>query len=375
MNQQATSRARTAVGAKASAAVSPLAILVLLSLALLAVGGAGCKDKGKAAPPPVAGLGAVPVSATVVVSIDVPRVSGSPLVERAVEKLLLQDADLALRWQRLREECKLDVVAKVKHVILALGPRPGAAGAAGAAGATGAAAAPAGGAAPILMVVTGQLAEAELAACVRSLVGKGGGTLSARTAEGRTLYQAKEGNRTVWFGFSRADTVVLGSQEAFVTEALGSGKKVGENPELATYMALADQKESIWAAGQVDPALAERLLRPAAGALKAGPRGFVVSADASSGARVSLGAVMSSVDDAKALELLARQQLALLSMAAQAKGLGRMVGKIASVAEDKTVRISVTLDPSEINQLLSAVDSAGTGSQDAPPAEQSQPVP
>ncbi len=370
MNQQATSRARTAVGAKASAAVSPLALL--LALALLAMGGAGCKDKGKAAPPPVAGLGAVPVSATVVVSIDVPRVSGSPLVERAVEKLLLQDADLALRWQRLREECKLDVVASVKHVILALGPRPGAP---GAAGATGAAAAPAGGAAPILMVVTGKLAEAELAACVRSLVGKGGGTLSAKTAEGRTLYQAKEGNRTVWFGFSRADTVVLGSQEAFVTEALGSGKKVGENPELATYMALADQKESIWAAGQVDPALAERLLRPAAGALKAGPRGFVVSADAATGARVSLGAVMSSVDDAKALELLARQQLALLSMAAQAKGLGRMVGKISSVAEDKTVRISVTLDPSEINQLLSAVDSAGTGSQDAPPAEQSQPVP
>lgn len=334
--------------------------LLVALVAALVLCGSGCKGKSKAAPPPIAGLGAVPASATAVVSIDVARVAGSPLVERAVEKLLLQDAELSTRWQRLREECKLDVVATVKHVVLALGPAP---------------AAGSGGGAPVLMVVTGKLAEAELAACVRSLVGKGGGTLSAKTAEGRTLYQAKEGNRSVWFGFGRADTVVLGSQEAFVTEALGSGKKVGENPDLATYMALADQKESVWAAGQVAPELAERLLRPAAGALKAGPRGFIVSLDASKGARASLGAIMASEEDAKALELLARQQLALLSMAAQAKGLGRIVGKISSVAEDKTVRISVTLDPSEINQLLSAVDSAGTGSQDAPPAEPSQPVP
>ncbi len=89
----------------------------------------------------------------------------------------------------------------------------------------------------------------------------------------------------------------------------------------------------------------------------------------------SLGAVMASVEDAKALELLAKQQLALLAMAAQAKGLGRIVGKINTVSDAKVVRISLTLDPTEINQLLSAVDSAGTGSQDAPPAAPSQPSP
>jgi hypothetical protein len=348
-------------------ASSAIRTLALCALAAASLAAAGCKSKGKPAFVPVAGLAAVPATATVVVSVDVARVARSPLVGRAVEKLLLQDAELAGRWERLQKECKLDVVTAVSHVVLALGPKaPQASTAEG----TGPEAA-----APVLLVATGKLVETELAACVRSLVGKGGGALSARTADGRTLYQAKEGNRSVWFGFGRADTVVLGSQEAFVVEALSNGKKIASNPELTTFMALADQKEPIWAVGQVDAAIGERLLRPAAGALKAGPRGFVVSGDASSGARVSLGAVMASVEDAKALELLAKQQLALLAMAAQAKGLGRIVGKISTVSEDKVVRISLALDPTEINQLLSAVDSAGTGSQDAPPAAPSQPSP
>lgn len=349
-------RRAVASAAARSFVVSVVVPVVALSVALALVA-TGCKGKRKeAAPIPVAGLSAVPATATVVVSIDVPRVAGSPLVGRAVEKLLLQDQELAGRWQRLRDECKLDVLNAVDHVVLALGTKGE-------------------GGAPVLMVATGKLVEAELAACVRGLVGKGGGTLSAKTAEGRTVYQAKEGNRSVWFGFGRPDTVVLGSQEAFVLEALGAGKKVADNLELKAFMDQADRKQSIWAAGQVDTAIGERLLRPAQGALKAGPRGFVVAADASSGLRASLGAIMASAEDAKALELLAKQQLGLLSMAAQVKGLGRLVGKITATADGSVLRIAVTLDPTEINQLLNAVDSDGTGSQDAPPAAPSQPRP
>lgn len=330
-----------------------LAVLALSA----AVAATGCKGKRKEAPPPpIAGLAAVPATATAVVSIDVPRVASSPLVGRAVEKLLLQDAELAGRWQRLRDECKLDVLGAVSHVVLALGVK-------------------AEGGAPVLLIATGKLVETELAACVRGLVGKGGGTLTAKTADGRTLYQAKEGNRSVWFGFGRPDTVVLGSQEAFVVEALGPGKKVEDNPALKAFIDKADRKQSIWAAGEVDAALGERLLRPAAGALKAGPRGFVVAADATSGLRAQLGAIMASAEDAKALELLAKQQLGLLAMAAQVKGLGRLVGKITATAEGSVLRLAVALDPTEINQLLSAVDSDGTGSQDAPPAEPTQPSP
>jgi hypothetical protein len=354
------SGAHSSKGTAPVLAAAALAIFVAFAGALASVS-TGCKRKA-VAPLPVAGLAAVPATATVVVSIDVTKVAGSPLVQRAVEKLLLQDQDLAGRWERLRQECKLDVVASVRHLVLALGPKPES---------------PANGegGAPVLMVATGKLVESELAACVRSLVGKGGGTLSAKTEAGRTLYQAKEGNRTVWFGFGRPDTVVLGSREDFVIEALSNGKKVADNAELRAFIDLADQKQSLWAAGQVDVAIGERLLIPAAGTLKAGPRGFVVAADAASGLKASLGAVMASVEDAKALELLAKQQLGLLAMAAQVKGLGRLVGKITAVAEDRVVRIAVALDPTEINQLLSAVDSASTGSQDAPPAEPSQPSP
>lgn len=329
----------------------------MLTCALFATLAVSCKGRNSATSvKPVAGLAAVPVTATAVVSIDVTRVAGAPLVERAVQQLLLRDVDLSERWLRLRDECKLDVGNDIQQVVLALGPKVE-------------------GSAAVLMVVTGKLAEAGFASCVRSLVGKGGGTLSATTANGRTVYQAREGERSVWFGFSRADTVVLSSQQAFVSEALGPGAKAAENPELKSYLAVVDQKQPVWAAGQVDSAIAERLLRPSGGALKAGPRGFVMSADASAGFTGSIGAVMATVDDAKALEGMARQQLGLLAMAAQVKSLGRLVGKITAASDGKLVRLAVALDPTEINQLLSAVDSAGTGSQDAPPAAPSQPSP
>ena len=356
MNSPRSSQDLRAVVARRMAAfAAQRAFVVALGFALVAA--PACKGKAqRAAPAAVVGLDAVPASATVVVSIDVPRVSGSALVQRAVEQLLLRDPDLSDRWLRLRQECKLDLVSAVKQVVLALGAR-------GEAGA------------PVLMIATGKLSESELATCVRGLVGKGGGTLTARAAEGRTLYQAKEGNRSVWFGFGRADTVVLGSQEAMVLEALGPGKKLAQNAELSALVNAAERKESIWAAGLVDPAVGERLLAPAAGALKAGPKGFLISADAAVGARLALTAVMASAEDAKALESLANQQIALLAVAAQVKGLGRVVGKISAVAQGPQVRLAVALDPAEINQLLSAVDSAAPGSQDAPPAVPSQPSP
>lgn len=322
------------------------ALALVAALAAVACKGGG--RKGTAAPP-LAGLDAVPATATAVVGIDVARVAASPLVQRAVEQLLLRDAELAERWQRLRDECKLELTQSVRQVVLALGAKADAG-------------------APVLLVATGTLAETELATCVRGLVGKGGGALTARAVEGRTVYQAKEGNRSVWFGFGRADTVVLGSQEAFVLEALGTGAKVTSSPGLGPLLADVERKEPLWAAGLVSPEVGDRLLKPSNGALKAGPKGFLFSADVTAGARVALTAVMGSDDDAKALESLAKQQLSLLAVAAQIRSLGRIVGKISASAQGPKVRLSIALDPAEINQLLSAVDSAAPGSQDAPPA-------
>src|SRR5204862_299729 len=132
----------------------------------------------------------------------VPRVLNSPLVQRAVDTLMARDPELATRWQKLHDSCKLDA-SQLKHVVLAIGAHTG----------------PQPGTGPVLMVATGKLNETELATCVRDMVGHGGGSLTAKDAGGRTLYEAKEGSRTMYFAFGRPDTVVLGSNEAFVLEA------------------------------------------------------------------------------------------------------------------------------------------------------------
>lgn len=334
------------------------AVGAVVALALLGAVLGACKG-GKDKPAPVqelAGLQAVPDSATVVVGVEVAAVASSALVSRAAEQLLLRDGELAERWQRVQDECKLDFVASVRSLIIALGAKVD-------------------GVAPVLLVASGKLSETELAACVRSLVGKGGGTLTAKTVEGRSLYLAREGDRSVWFGFGGPSTVVLGSSEAIVVEALGAGKKVTESAALREALSLADRKAPIWAVGLVEPAIGDQLLRAANGQLAAGPRGYVLAADPTKGLRASLIALMADAKDAKSLESLAKQQLALLAVAAQAKGLGRLVGKITARAEAAHVGLSLSLDPAEINQLLKAVDSAAPEPQDAPPAVPSQPSP
>src|ERR1041385_4629602 len=135
------------------------AILACCLLVALVVT-AGCGKKSRRKSPEVTGLAAVPSSAQVVIVVDVKRVVDSPLVERAIDQLLMRDADLATRWQKLRDSCKLDL-ATIDHVALAIGPKSG----------------DAPGTGPVLMVVTGKLVEADLATCVRAMVGQGGGTL------------------------------------------------------------------------------------------------------------------------------------------------------------------------------------------------------
>jgi len=323
---------------------------VVACLALAVALATGCGKKTKRAPD-VAGLAAVPASAQVVIAADVTRVIDSPLVARAVDQLLLRDADLATRWQRLRDTCKLDV-AKVKHVVLAIGPHAGTEPGTG----------------PVLMIVTGQLAETDLASCVRSMVGQGGGSLTGKDLAGHTLYQAKDGNRTMFFAFGRPDTVVLGSNEAYVTEALGAGKKVLDNADMAKWIHQVDQKAPLWAAGRVDERVRGGLIKVTSGQLQAGPVAMVVAIDPTAGAKIELGAVMASAKDSKTLESFAKGQLALLAMAAQAKGLGKVVDKVTIAADGEIVRFRAALGVEEVNQLISALDGGGPAKQDSPPA-------
>jgi len=324
--------------------------LLLISLASLAFAGCGKKSStGSAAE--VVGLSAVPASAEIVVSADVARVMDSPLVDRAVDQLMLREPSLATEWQQLHDSCKFDP-ARITHVLFAMGPKGNQQIGTG----------------PVLMVATGKIAENELVTCVRGMVGSGGGEVTAKTVAGHTLYVARDGSRVMYFGFGRADTVLLSSNEAFITEALSPGKKATDNPELGAWIALADQKAPLWAAGRTDPSLRDRLVKLVGGTLSAGPQAITLAFDATSGAKLDLGAVMASPADAKTLESFAKTQIAMLGMAAQARSMGKLVDKIVVAAEGKVVHVRVSLGLDEVNQLLSALDGGGSAAQDSPPA-------
>ena len=320
-------------------------LAVLCSIAITA----GC-HKSHGVAPEVSGLAAVPATAEVVIAADVPRVAGSQLVQRAVDQLLQRDPDLAARWQKLQQSCKLDPT-QIQHVVLAIGPHSGTQPGSG----------------PVLLVATGKITETELATCVRGLVGQGSGSLNVKDVAGRSLYEAKDGNRAVYFAFGRPDTVVLGSSEQWVIDAIGTGKKALDNPDLKHWIDLTDQKAPVWAAGKVDERVRSGLVRVTSGQLSAGPVAMVLSFDPTSGAKASLGVLMATPQDAKALESFANTQKGLLGYAAQAKSLGRIVDKVTITADGTLVRLSVDLGVDDVNQLVSALDGTGSAAQDSPP--------
>jgi hypothetical protein len=326
--------------------VSRRAGFVALVLAL-----ASCGKKHPSGPPPeITGLAAVPASAQVVVVADVPRVVDAPLVDRAVDMLIARDPALAASWQKLHDSCKLDV-KNIKHVTLAIGAHQG----------------PQPGTGPVLLVATGQIVETELAGCVRTLVGQGGGTLTAKPSGDHTLYEAKDGNRVMYFAFGRADTVILGASEAFVTEAIGTGKKITDNPEMAKWIAMADQRAPIWAAGVVDERVKQGMVKASQGQVTSGPTAYTAAFDPTSGAKLELDAMMASPADAKTLESFAKSQLAAIGMVAQAKSLGTIVDKISIAADGVALRFKASLGPDEVNQLISALDGGGGSAETATP--------
>jgi hypothetical protein len=324
------------------------------ALAALGLAGAGCSKKAIAPsgpPPEITGLAAVPATAEAVLGVDVGKLADAPVIDRVVDQLLLRNPLLSERWQRLQSDCKIGFGKQIKRVMLALGPHAG----------------PAPGTGPVIMVVVGSIAEAELKECVTKLVGGGGGTVTGKPAFGRTLYLAKDGNRTMFFAYGRPDTIVLGADEAYVTEALGTGKKASDNPELAKWLALVNQSSAIWAVGRTDARVRDGLVQLTEGKIKGGPVGFTLTADLSSGASLDLGAVMATPEDAKSLESYVKGELALLTAAAQWKSLGGVVGKITGSTDRDVVHFRAPLTVEDLNLLLSALDGGKTPAQDAAP--------
>ncbi len=329
------------------------ALVVLAAAATVAL--AGCRKKPpvpRGPSPEVTGLAAVPSTAEVVIGLDAGRLAESPLVMRAIEMMLTREPDLATRWQGLRGSCKLGL-EQVTRVMIALGPPP-----AGGRIGTG----------PMVLIATGKIVEAELVTCVREMVGKGGGSLVVRNLEGRTLYQVKEGARTMFIAFGRPDTVILGNNEAYVQESVGDGKKALDNPELAGWLEQADQNAPVWVVGRVSDRLRTGLVRASDNTLKTGPKAFLGALDMTSGFAVELVALMDSPEDAKQLESLANINLVGFSWAAQLAALAKIVQKVSVEAKASRVRLSVPLTMEDVNRVLSALDGNQAPAQDSPPA-------
>lgn len=329
---------------------------LVLACAFVAFGTSACggkKEKEHRAPPPeVTGLGAVPATAQVVIGIDVAKLAASPIVARAAEQLLLREPSLAESWAHVNDACKIDVLKQVKHVVLALGPSQAAAG-------SGA----------VLAVATGSLSEPDLATCVRTMVGKGGGTLTVKNVAGRSLYQVKDGNRIMHFGFGRPDTIVLGTDEAWVIEGLSTNKKVLDNPEMAGWLKLVDQYGPVFAVGRVDERVGKGLVAASGGKLTKAAQAFFANMDPTNGAKVLLGVVMPDADSAKQLESFANNELKVLTMVAQLKSLGPIAQKVKSRADGALLRFTAELTMDEVNQLLSVLDETPPPEQVTPPAK------
>jgi hypothetical protein len=322
-----------------------------LALCALAALGACNKKPARTGPPPeVTGLAAVPASAQVVIGADVGKLARSPIIARAIEQLLLRDPTLADRWANVVDSCKIDLPKQIEHIMLALGPPTTTAG-------SGA----------VLMVATGKVSEADLASCVRTMVGKGGGSLTSKAVDGRTLYLVKDGNRAMHFGFGRPDTIVLGTDEAWVREGLSTNPKAKDNPELMKWLTKIDQRAPLFAVGKVDERVGAGLVR--SGKLAKGPRAFVATLDPTNGAKLLLGVVMPDAPTAKQLESFAKTELLLVSGVAQWKGMGTIVNKINVSTVDDQVTFSAALTMDDVNSVLSALDEPTAPEQIAPPPQ------
>lgn len=321
----------------------------------VAIGTSACggrKEKHRAPPPEITGLAAIPSTAQVVIGVDVAKLSASPIVSRTAEQLLLREPSLAQSWAHVNEACKIDVLTHIKHVALALGPSPTTAG-------SGA----------VLAVATGTLSEPDLATCVRTMVGKGGGALTVKNVAGRSLYQVKDGNRIMHFGFGRPDTIVLGTDEAWVIEGLSVNKKVLDNPEMAAWLRLVDQYAPVFAVGRVDERVGKGLVAASGGKLTKPVQAFFANLDPTDGAKLLLGVVMPDADSAKQLESFAINELKVLTMVAQLKSLGPVAQKLRARSEQNLVRFTAELTMSEVNQVLSVLDETPAPEQVTPPAK------
>lgn len=119
--------------------------------------------------------------------------------------------------------------------------------------------------------------------------------------------------------------------------------------------------------GRVDERVRKGLVGVLPG-LKSGPTAFVGTLDPTDGAKVMLGAIMASAEDATQLESFTNNQKKFMAMAAQRMSLAKVVNKVAIQTAGSIVYFRAPLDMADMNQLLSVLDGGNGAKQDATPS-------
>jgi hypothetical protein len=337
----------------------------LCAAAVLVAAAAGCKERSKKsgsggieAVASIEGMSAMPASIDAVLGTDVPALSRSELIDRAVTRMFMGDPGLKKEIDQLFAGCGFRPASDLRTVLVGMDV-------------DGAAIA---GAERTLLVASGRLVEGKLAACVGRHMGQMGGALIETQVAGRTHYQADAptGRQDVWFAFGSEDTVVVSSTAELLTEALGKTPRLADDKTMATLIERARRPDAaLWAAGKLPPEIGKGLAGASGGTVKP-PSAIFGNLAVEKGLRAEMGIELASPEEANSAVSLAKRQLALLAQVAQKWRLGQLVARIQVSAAERTLLMQLALSDAELSQVLAPIDTPGARQQTAAPLEQNE---
>ncbi len=334
--------------------------IVLASLLALTV---ACRDKKKHAaqskgptPAAVEGLQAIPAQATAVIGIDVLALASSPVVERALDRMLARDPELRGELSAVLKACAIDPHKDVLSATIALVPR--------------------GEGTDSLLVTKGKYSEAAITACLGRFLAESGGHLESSQAEGRAIYhQVTPEGAGVWLAFGSTDTLLIASTRELLVMSLGTGEKLGSvKTGLAAYLPRLNTQHAMWAMGEVERAVAQGLVAASGGQVQP-PLAIVGSADLGEGLALRLEVKMSSDQDAKTIISQAKMQIQAAALVLQVDAIGQLIKNIEFAQDESWARLDWRLSEQELADLVganlsglgSSIDKDGSNDENPPP--------
>ncbi len=344
--------------------------VLAVAVILVFTGACGDKKKKEEANPPadkptlasVEGLQAVPASASVVIGLDVRKLVESPVVLRAVDRMLARDATLKDEFGAVLGACKIDLTKDVDAATVAMIPR--------------------GSTTDSLLVAKGRFSESALTACLGRFLGESGGRLESSEFEGRALYHQVGGEDPdgVWLSFGSKDTLLVASAREALELSLSDGEKLsGTKSALARFASRARTDAAIWAMATIDAAIGKGLVEATGGQVKPA-QSILGSVDLSEeGMNLVLEVEMRSEQDAKTLISQVAIQAQGFAMVIQIDAIGPLIKKLQLGTDGPWATLGWRLSNQELADLMGAsmlglsstIDNDGANEQNpAPKSEQ-----